>query len=369
MGGYDVFYTELDGNGEVVNLGYPLNNADDNLFFFPMSIDRGYLALNNPNGIDQLDIFEVSIFPPINLNGRLVSSNDAADGQANLNVSITNLDENREIANLNSNLNLGSFSQKIIPGNYQVALNGDGFEDYSTTISIPEDYNSSSFDIEIVLNPIIKQPVLAEVLVEPKEEEAIKDEPVKQEEPAEVEVPDEITKPKDIEQPKQELAVIDKPKKEVKKEEPKIIFSGDQGEFTVQILALIVPVDIESFKNIEGVIVTKGSDGFYRYTVGSAKTKVEAMEIRTKLISLGYKDAFVRTVPKPVDYYFTIQVMALRNPVDVSHFNNLDDVFFEMGSDNIYRYYVGHYNTLDNANFNLQRLVELGYKDAFVKEK
>lgn len=369
MGGYDVFYTELEGNGEVVNLGYPLNNSDDNLFFFPTSIDKGFVALNNPNGMDQLDIFEVEIFPPIVLNGRLASSIEGADSQANLNVSITNLDESRVVATLNSNLNTGSFSQKIIPGNYQVALAGDGFEDYTTDFSIPDDYSNSSYDLEIVLNPIIKQPVLAEIIEETKAEEVKQEYVVDQTETEKAIVPEVKPEPIIVEQPKQEVAVIDEPKKEVVKEEPKIIFSGDQGEFTVQILALIVPVDIESFKNIEGVNVTKGSDGFYRYTVGSTKTKDEALQIRSKLISMGYKGAFVRTVPKPVEFFYTIQFMALRNPVDVSRFNNLENVFVEMGSDNIYRYNSGQYNTLDNANFNLQRVIELGYKDAFVKKK
>ncbi|MCK7535859.1 MAG: hypothetical protein MZV63_35180 [Marinilabiliales bacterium] len=38
MGGYDIFRSDLQYNGlwsKPVNLGYPLNNPDDNIFFFP----------------------------------------------------------------------------------------------------------------------------------------------------------------------------------------------------------------------------------------------------------------------------------------------------------------------------------------------
>ncbi|MCU0652181.1 MAG: CDC27 family protein, partial [Candidatus Omnitrophica bacterium] len=35
MGGFDIFYVNLIGSPEVVNIGYPLNNTENNLFFQP----------------------------------------------------------------------------------------------------------------------------------------------------------------------------------------------------------------------------------------------------------------------------------------------------------------------------------------------
>lgn len=369
MGGYDVFYTELNGNGEIINLGYPVNNADDNLFFFPLSINRGFVALNEPNGFGTLDIFEVIVFPPINLNGKLLASGETSDSKNSLSITIKDIDNNSVIASIASTLN-ESFSKKIIPGNYQIDVIGEGIESYSSTFTISDDFSDSNFDLEILLNPIVKESLVAEVvepIVEPVAEQVIPKEEEKQVEPEKHIIPE--TKPEVLvtEQPK-EITIIKKEEKEKPKEEPKIQFASNQGEFTVQIMALIVPVDVESFKNISGVNVTRGSDGFYRYTVGSTQSKEEALAIRQQLISLGYPGAFVRSVPKPVEYIYSIQIMALKNSVDTKRFSNLENVFVEEGDDGIFRYFVGNYNTLDNANFNLKRIIDLGYPDAFVKK-
>ena len=247
---------------------------------------------------------------------------------------------------------------------------GEGIESYSSTFNIADDFSDSNFDLEILLNPIFEEPIVAEVvepIVEPEAEQVIPKEEEKQVEPEKQIAPEKKPEVLVAEKPK-EITIIKNEEKEKPKEEPKIQFASNHGEFTVQIMALIVPVDVESFKNISGVNVTRGSDGFYRYTVGSTQSKEEALAIRQQLISLGYPGAFVRSVPKPVEYIYSIQIMELKNSVDTKRFSNLDDVFVEQGSDGIYRYFVGNYNTLDNANFNLKRIIDLGYRDAFVKK-
>ncbi|PKP47106.1 MAG: hypothetical protein CVT95_06100 [Bacteroidetes bacterium HGW-Bacteroidetes-12] len=369
IGGYDIFYTDIQANGEIERLGYPINSADDNLFFFPLSIESGYASYFDPKGFGPLDIFEVKIFPSIFLKGKLLATNEIANEESNLTISISNLDESKVLASINSTLSEGSFTQKIVPGNYQVKVTGDGFEDFITDFSLADDYNSPTYDLDLLLNPISQQPLIAEV-VQPEIIKLIEPEPEQQIEQVKEVVPEVKTEPVVTEEPVKPL-VVEVVKKEEKKvvSEPKITFSDEIGTYTVQIMALIVPVTPESFTNISGVSATRGADGFYRYTVGAAETKEEAQEIRNRLVQLGYKGAFVRQLPKPVKYHYTIQIMALRNPVDLKRFSNLENVFVENSPDNIYRYNVGIYNTLDNANYNLQRVIELGYKDAFVKKK
>lgn len=68
MGGYDIFVSQLSGNGEwttPINLGYPLNTTDDDLFYHP--IEDGATALIarfDDNSFGETDIFEIELFIP-----------------------------------------------------------------------------------------------------------------------------------------------------------------------------------------------------------------------------------------------------------------------------------------------------------------
>lgn len=68
MGGFDIFYTKKDpeGNwGNIINIGYPINTTDDDKFFYPSGKDNvAYMSkYNEENGLRQLDIFKVEIQP------------------------------------------------------------------------------------------------------------------------------------------------------------------------------------------------------------------------------------------------------------------------------------------------------------------
>jgi len=66
MGGHDIFYsTKLDNNkwSTPVNMGYPLNTTDDDLFYSP--VGEGYLAYLSkfdPDGYGMEDIYRVEVF-------------------------------------------------------------------------------------------------------------------------------------------------------------------------------------------------------------------------------------------------------------------------------------------------------------------
>lgn len=65
IGGYDIFYSELDENNNwstPVPYPYPLNTTDDDIFFFPFEDGQsGYMALIQPSGMGGDDIYTVSI--------------------------------------------------------------------------------------------------------------------------------------------------------------------------------------------------------------------------------------------------------------------------------------------------------------------
>jgi len=84
MGGYDIFYTDLNTDGtwsKPVNLGYPINTTDDELFFNPVKNGTvAYMAKFDPKGFGRYDIFRYEIFldknpiNPTNTNDSIVSN-------------------------------------------------------------------------------------------------------------------------------------------------------------------------------------------------------------------------------------------------------------------------------------------------------
>ena len=71
MGGYDIFYSNSDGKKWKVpiNIGYPINNTRDNMWFYPIRNGReGYYALEEENGFGSSDIYYIKILSASVLN-------------------------------------------------------------------------------------------------------------------------------------------------------------------------------------------------------------------------------------------------------------------------------------------------------------
>lgn len=66
MGGYDIFRSDMGPDGQwsvPVNVGYPLNTSDDDMFFHPLkSGDGGYYARFADDGFGRMDIFSCSFY-------------------------------------------------------------------------------------------------------------------------------------------------------------------------------------------------------------------------------------------------------------------------------------------------------------------
>lgn len=97
IGGYDIFYSTLNGNGEwsvPVNIGYPLNTTDDDVFYMPLRNGyEGYTSKEIPGGMGDQDIYRVEIFPDNHT--QLLKSSDSIVAQA------TNLAKPNNTADLN----------------------------------------------------------------------------------------------------------------------------------------------------------------------------------------------------------------------------------------------------------------------------
>jgi LPXTG-motif cell wall-anchored protein len=79
MGGYDVFYAQKrsDGTwGDPINLGYPINTTDDDLFYTPIGDgSHGLVALSDKEGYGEQDLFQIEVFIPKYLKS-IITSND-----------------------------------------------------------------------------------------------------------------------------------------------------------------------------------------------------------------------------------------------------------------------------------------------------
>ncbi len=146
--------------------------------------------------------------------------------------------------------------------------------------------------------------------------------------------------------------------------------------YSVQVMALSSP-NRSAFKDLE--VNEFQENGLYKYTYGQFSTYQQAMEAWQMVSSLGYHDAFIR-VPKsttsseatmfqPMSLAmeaYTVQVKALKIPVQLSYFNNLPNVQVFKGSDGLHRYVTGEYASLSEAESALSSVIRLGYRDAFV---
>lgn len=68
MGGYDIFYSQKKPDGawsEPINIGYPINTTDDDLFYCPIGDgSRGLMAIFDKDGYGEQDICQYDVFLP-----------------------------------------------------------------------------------------------------------------------------------------------------------------------------------------------------------------------------------------------------------------------------------------------------------------
>jgi len=65
------------------------------------------------------------------------------------------------------------------------------------------------------------------------------------------------------------------------------------GKYTIQILAMNVPMDMNYFIAIQGVRRIQGEDGLYRYFVGEFESLSDAKNVLHGIKAIGYPDAFI----------------------------------------------------------------------------
>lgn len=368
MGGYDVFFVNLEGTPSVVNMGYPVNTSGDDRFFFPLSDGKsGYVALARPGGFGKNDLYKITISRMFTLAGKVLA---AAPGEMEGQTSVFIIDASTHdtIARPAVDEATGSFTNSLGAGNYVVSIVNSHFEPNTQQVNIPENFAKRNIDITATLAPLPQQMAATTVIgaadtvsnkpttiPEVKSESAV----AVVSKPEVVEKPVKMVETSNLRKAKIEPAAA--PIEVTTSEKP----TGMRTTYSVQLMALKRLIGVEYFKGVEGVEITTSPDGFYRYSVGTTTSLAQANETLKQLQLQGYDRAFVRA--DRFEAVYTVQLMALKVPVETSYFKNIDSVEVNKGLDGFYRYTCGSYSTFQQAANALKDINAKGYNQAYIR--
>jgi outer membrane protein OmpA-like peptidoglycan-associated protein len=155
MGGYDIFMSSLDQDGKwmpPVNLGYPINTTDDDLFYFPLGSGKvayqaRFAANSSQNDIIRYNIISYGNPYRYKLSGKV--SLQADPGYEPGNISVSFIDNQAKDTLSHQKLNSDcAFSQKLPAGSFTVEFSEKDNMLLSKILEIPAGFPQD----ELVLN-------------------------------------------------------------------------------------------------------------------------------------------------------------------------------------------------------------------------
>ncbi len=188
MGGYDIFKTQLE-NGKwqkPVNLGYPINGPDDDVFFVVSgSGNRAYFASSKPGGMGEKDLYKITFLGPekppmLNSEDQLLAnsnpfSNLKTEGQIEVKsarltilkgvvqdektnkplestIELIDNEKNIVLATFKSNSSSGKYLVTLPSGkNYGLSVKSQGYLFHSENFNLPEAAEFQEFNLDILL--------------------------------------------------------------------------------------------------------------------------------------------------------------------------------------------------------------------------
>jgi tetratricopeptide (TPR) repeat protein len=304
MGGYDIYYYDFSNPAEgVINLGFPLNSTDNDLFYLPVGDGMtGYYSLAASDGLGGRDIYRITV------------EESVGDGEIGK--------EGEMLAEAQSEAQPDSVAEEGA-GDGETGRVGEVLSEAQPDSVVEEEAGDGEIGRE------------GEMLSEAK--------------------PDSVA---DLSALVPEGVMGDRETGRLGEEAAMAI------SYKVQVMALKKPVDFRTFSNLSGVVVSYQNDNWYRYTLGNFSNRSDAEELLIEVVAKGYRDAFIKTdavLPK-----FTIQIMAVPGPlVDMSAYSGLPEIFATRGTDHFCRYSTGEFGTKEEALIRLND-IKAKFDGAFV---
>jgi tetratricopeptide (TPR) repeat protein len=146
MGGYDNFYSTLMENGqwsEPLNLGYPLNTTDDDLFFNPVGDGySAYYTMIDSGDFGLQDIYRVEVFSKDHprkffVKGIVQVKDLQGIFKDSVKISAFNLADPNASVIVYSNPQTGEYKFELPHGKYSVTYEADGAEKVVKNIELP----------------------------------------------------------------------------------------------------------------------------------------------------------------------------------------------------------------------------------------
>ena len=167
MGGYDIFLSRYENGSwsKPVNLGYPINGPDDDVFFV-LSGDgnSAYYAAHRSEGLGDLDIYKIVFLktqdtllyksPELYLvKGRVVDAGSQAPVEAF--ITVLDADKNELLYSAYTNSVDGMYLVPLPAGkNYAFHVNKSGYVFKSENFNIPEHPSFKEIELNVALEPI-----------------------------------------------------------------------------------------------------------------------------------------------------------------------------------------------------------------------
>jgi outer membrane protein OmpA-like peptidoglycan-associated protein len=164
MGGFDIFHCRIHPeNGSVItepeNIGYPINTADDDIYFV-WSADgkRGYFSSDRPGGYGEKDIYvlerKITEAILVVLKGIVKDGKTYAPKAAT--ITLTDNAKQKIVGVYNSAPNTGKFTAILTPGkNYGITVESPDHLFYSKNLDVPKDLDH----YEEITDTILLQPI------------------------------------------------------------------------------------------------------------------------------------------------------------------------------------------------------------------
>jgi Tol biopolymer transport system component len=171
MGGYDIFYSQMNEEGEwgtPINLGYPINTPDDDLFFLPVNNgDNAFLAKYLEDGYGRHDIYYLDIYSENNPRLYMITGVIGTEGrnileQDSVVIYLVDRDSRDTVFSSKPDLEKYTFTLRAPEGDYDLLFRSPSFNDLVQRIRIDGNTEKEGLKIEepLQLEPVPYTPLV-----------------------------------------------------------------------------------------------------------------------------------------------------------------------------------------------------------------